>query len=300
MSLLTVGSVGIDNIITEEGSVENALGGSASYASVAAGFFNECHLVGIVGDDFPEEHVHLYKSKNVDIEGLEIVNGEKTFRWTGKYHKNFVTRETLDIQLNVFETFRPKIPANYINDDYILLANIDPELQLMVLDQVKNPKFIAADTMDLWLNIKLDQVKELLKRVNLIVLNDEEARQFSGETNLIKAGKAMLAAGPEYAIVKKGEHGAMLFTGDKIYQMGAFPLTHIADPTGAGDSFIGGLMGFMAFRDDTSLHTILKGMAYGTVAASFTCSDFSLNKFREIGHKEIQARYQEFKEMNIF
>lgn len=300
MPLLLVGSVGIDDIITEQGEARNVLGGSASYASVAAGFFDRVNLVGIVGDDFPKEHVKLYQSKNVDLTGLERVSGGKTFRWTGKYHANFNSRDTLEIHLNVFETFRPKIPAAYQKTPYVLLSNIDPELQLMVLDQVKSPKFTAVDTMDLWINLKKDKVKELIKKVDLIVMNEEEAVKYTGETNLIRAGKALLAHGVTYAVIKKGSNGAILFSRKGLFQTPAYPLEKVVDPTGAGDSFIGGLMGYLSKTGKTDLAAVKKGIVYGTVIAASNVEDFSLRRLKKISRKDIEKRFGQMQAMTRF
>jgi sugar/nucleoside kinase (ribokinase family) len=293
MPLLIVGSVGIDKIITKAGSVENALGGSASYASVSAGFFSRVNLVGVVGDDFPGAHVALLRRRNADLAGLEIVPGGKTFRWTGKYHKNFATRETVEIQLNVFETFRPKIPAVYRKTPYVLLANIDPDLQMMVLDQIAKPRFIAADTMDLWLNLKPGRVADLVKRVDMIVMNDEEAAQFTQKANIVAAGREILRRGVSYAVIKKGAHGAVLFSRKGMFQVPAFPVENVADPTGAGDCFIGGLMGYLASTRRTGIRDIKKGMAFGTVAASFDVEAFGLGRLRRINRKAVDRRFRE-------
>jgi sugar/nucleoside kinase (ribokinase family) len=297
MSLLIVGSIGIDTIHTEQGSCKDCLGGSASYAAVAAGFFDRVRLVGIVGDDFPEENLRLYKKMNIDLEGLQVVRGGKTFRWTGKYHENFSTRDTLEIHLNVFETFRPSLPAGYWGTPYVLLANIDPELQLNVLDQMKATAFTAADTMDLWLNIKRDKVEELISRVDLIVMNDEEAQQYSGEKNLVLAGRRLLKSGVSHAIIKKGSHGAMLFSGKTIFQLPAYPLTRVTDPTGAGDTFIGAFMGVLASSKKTTPAILRRAMAYGTVAASFNVEAFSLNNLKKIKRKDLDKRYRELAAM---
>jgi cytidine kinase len=300
MPLLIVGSVGIDDIITEHGEARDVLGGSASYAAVAAGFFDRVNLVGIVGDDFPAEYRALYKKKNVDLAGLETVAGGKTFRWTGKYHENFNSRDTLEIHLNVFETFRPKIPEAYRKTPFVLLSNIDPELQLSVLDQVKAPKFTAADTMDLWINLKKEKVAELVSRVDLIVMNDEEAVKFTGEDNLIRAGRKLLSGGAPFAVIKKGSHGAALFSGKQVFQIPAYPLEKVVDPTGAGDSFIGGLMGFLAKTGKCGLDAIKKGVAYGTVIAASNVEDFSLNRLKILTRKAIEKRYDDMRRMTRF
>jgi sugar/nucleoside kinase (ribokinase family) len=299
MPLLIVGSVGIDDIITEEGSAKDVLGGSSSYASVAAGLFDKVRLVGVVGNDFPKKYMDLYKKKNIDLTGLEIADG-KTFRWTGRYHKEFKSRDTLEIHLNVFADFRPKIPASYKESPYVLLANIDPDLQHMVLDQIKKPKFVAVDTMDLWINIKRERVDALLKRVDLIVMNDEEATLYTGKQNLILAGKALLKSGVKYAVIKKGSHGAILFSNKAIFQIPAYPLEKVVDPTGAGDSFIGGLMGFVASKKKVDEVVLRKGMVYGTVAASYNVEAFSLDRLRSVLRKDVEKRYKYISAMTKF
>ncbi len=300
MPVLIAGSVGIDDIITENGEARNVLGGSASYSSVSAGFFDKVNLVGIVGEDFPKEYINLYKKKNVDISGLEIVKNGKTFRWTGKYHENFNSRDTLEIHLNVFETFRPIIPKEYSTTPYVLLSNIDPELQLMVLNQVKKPKFSAADTMDLWINLKKEKVKELISKVDLIVMNEEEAIKYTGETNLVLAGKTLLSQGASYAVIKKGSHGAILMSKKELFQTPAYPLERVVDPTGAGDCFIGALMGFLSKSGKTDFTSIRKGVVYGTVVAAHNVEDFSLNRLKKISRKNVDKRYNEMLKMTRF
>jgi cytidine kinase len=300
MPLLIVGSIGIDDIITAQSEARNVLGGSASYASIAAGLFDRVNLVGIVGDDFPQEYLALYKKKNVDLSGLEIVPCGKTFRWTGKYHPDFDVRETLSISLNVFETFRPKIPDNYRKTPYVLLSNIDPELQLSVLDQVQRPKFTAADTMDLWINLKRDKVKALIERVDLIVMNEQEAVCYTGQSNVIRAGKLLLKHGVKYAIIKKGSHGAVLFSKRGVFQAPAYPIETVVDPTGAGDCFIGGLMGYLSKAGRHDLDAVKKGVVYGTVIAASSVEGFSLNRLMVITRKLIQKRYEEIKAMTRF
>ncbi|MBL8027310.1 MAG: sugar kinase [Fibrobacteres bacterium] len=299
MPLLIVGSVGIDDIITEEGSAKGVLGGSSSYAAVAAGLFDRVRLVGVVGNDFPKKYVELYKKKNIDLAGLETANG-KTFRWTGKYAKEFKTRDTLEINLNVFADFRPKIPAQYKDSPYVLLANIDPDLQHMVLDQIKKPKFVAVDTMDLWINIKRDRVAALLKRVDLIVMNDEEAALYTGKNNLISAGKELLKSGVKYAIIKKGSHGAILFSKNSIFQIPAYPLEKVVDPTGAGDSFIGGVMGYAAAKKRSDEASIRRGIVYGTVAASYNVEAFSLEKLKTVSKADVEKRFKFIASMTKF
>lgn len=300
MALLIVGSIGIDTIHTEAGSAEDVLGGSASYASLSASYFSRVNLVGIVGEDFPDAHMRLFRKRKIDLDGLEIVKGGRTFRWTGRYHENFAGRDTVEIHLNVFETFRPSIPASYRKTPFVLLSNIDPELQLSVLDQMEAPRFVAADTMNLWLDIKRSKVQELISRVDLIVMNDEEAEQYTGEKNPVCAGRKILKSGVKWAVIKKGSHGSLLFSGNAVYPLPAYPLDRVCDPTGAGDCFIGGLMGYLAAKGKTGLKEMKKGIAYGTVLASFNVQAFSLDSLTKTGRPAIETRYLNFKKISHF
>ncbi len=302
MSVLTVGSIALDNIKTPLAEHTDLLGGSASYSAIAASYFAPTRLVGIVGSDFPQEHVELYQSKNIDIEGLETAAGE-TFRWSGEYHWDMNTRDTLSVALNVFETFSPKLPASYLDTPIILLANIAPALQSHVLDQVKLPKFTIADTMDLWIDTTRDDLIKLLVRVHMLILNDGEARQLTGETSLIKAGKAIQNMGPGYVAVKKGEHGCLLFgPDDQFFSCGAYPLEDIHDPTGAGDTFAGGLAGYLASRSDDpiSFNLLKSAVVYGSVMASFNVEEFSCERLKNLSKDEINERLNSFKLMSQF
>ena len=246
MSVLIVGSIGLDDIKTQLAEHKNLLGGSASYGAVSASNFGPVNLVGIVGEDFPKEHIDLFCGRGIDLKGLQIVPGE-TFRWSGEYMWDMNTRETLSIALNVFEHFTPTLPKEYHDTAFVLLANIAPDLQHHVLNQVTQPRFVIADTMDLWINIAKESLTKLVARVDMLILNDGEARQFTGETSLIKAGKAIRAMGPRYVAIKKGEHGCLLFGPEaEFFSCPAYPLEDIHDPTGAGDSFAGGLAGYLA------------------------------------------------------
>ncbi len=245
MSVLVVGSIGLDTVKTPVEEHADLLGGSASYAAVSASFFTEVNLVGIVGTDFPEKHIEFLRSRKIDVTGLQVVSG-KTFRWSGEYAWDFNTRETRSVELNVFEHFTPDLPEGYGETPYVLLANIAPALQSHVLDQMKKPRFIIADTMDLWINIAKEALLALLKRVDLLILNDGEARQLTGETSLIKAGRKIQKLGPKYVAIKKGEHGCLLFGEDSFFSCGAYPLGDIHDPTGAGDTFAGGPCRYLA------------------------------------------------------
>ncbi len=299
MSVLIVGSIALDDIKTPIEEHASLLGGSASYGAVAASFFSPVNLVGIVGDDFPAEHVDLLKSRQVDLEGLQIVPG-KTFRWSGEYMWDMNTRETRSVALNVFENFTPFLPEKYRSTPIVLLANIAPDLQHHVLDQVSLPRFVIADTMDLWINIAKPRLLELLSRVHMLILNDSEARQLTGETSLIRAGHRLRELGPRYIAVKKGEHGCLLF-GDQgqFFSCPAYPLEDIHDPTGAGDTFAGGLAGYLAGQGDgeVTFEKLKKGVVFGSVLASFNVEAFSLERLKTVKDAEITERFALFRKM---
>ncbi len=270
MSLLVVGSVALDSVETPFDKVEDALGGSATYISLAASYFSApVELVGVVGDDFPKQYTEMLGHHNVDLEGLQIIKGEKTFRWGGKYHYDLNVRDTLFTDLNAFENFNPVLPERYKKSRYICLGNIDPILQMRVLDQVADPQFVVCDTMNLWINLMKPDLQKLLKRVHVFILNDSEARMLTEEPNLIKAAKLIRQMGPEILIIKKGEHGAMLFTHDTIFSAPAYPMEIIFDPTGAGDSFAGGFTGYLHKTMDLSPENIKRAVIYGSTMASF-------------------------------
>jgi len=301
MSVLIVGSIAIDNIKTKLEEHENLLGGSASYASVAASLLTTVNLVGIVGTDFPRRHIELLRSRGINIDGLQIVDG-RTFRWSGEYEWDMNQRKTTSVELNVFEDFSPKLPENYRKTPIILLGNISPVLQHRVLDQVEKPRLVVADTMDLWITTARPELLELLKRVDLLVLNDSEARQLTEETSLIKAGRNILRLGPKYVAIKKGEHGCLLLGHDEFFSCGAFPLEDIHDPTGAGDVFAGGFTGYLASlnKENTDFADLKKGVVYGSLLASFCVEAFSLERIETLEWKEIQERYELFRLMSHF
>ncbi|PAW77196.1 MAG: sugar kinase [Verrucomicrobia bacterium Tous-C9LFEB] len=295
MSVLVVGSIALDDVKTPAAEHKDLLGGSASYAAVAASFYGPVRLVGVVGEDFPPEHRALFNARQIDVEGLEIVPG-KTFRWSGEYEENLNNRKTLSIALNVFEKFEPKLPAKWKQTEFILLGNIAPSLQLQVLKQVEHPKFIIADTMDLWINLAKADLLELLKKIDMLILNDSEVKLLTGENNLIRAGRAVLKLGPKYVIVKKGEHGALLFgakTGE-FFSTSAVPLEDIHDPTGAGDCFAGAFVGSLAQLGDTSFASLKKAVIQGTLVASFNVEEFSLRRLEKLTREEIAARETAF------
>jgi len=301
MSVLITGSIALDSVKTPLASGEDLLGGSASYAALAAAFFSPVKLVGIVGDDFPKANIDLFRSRGIDLEGLQIVPG-KTFRWSGEYHWDLNTRDTLSVDLNVFADFQPKLPRSYTSTPFLLLANIAPSLQLHVLDQMERPDFIVADTMDLWIHTAKDELLQLLKRVDMLILNDSEARELTGETSLIKAGNKIRSMGPEYVVVKKGEHGSLLFGAHHFFSCGAYPLEDIHDPTGAGDTFAGGLTGWLAANvtGKVAFGDLRKAVVYGSVLASYNVESFSMDRLQRLSMEDIEARYALFKAMSEF
>lgn len=299
MSILVVGSVAIDSVETPFGVGENVLGGSATYFSTSASFFTDVNLVGVVGDDFPQEHIDFLQSRNIDLRGLVRESG-KTFHWKGRYGYDLNEAQTLDTQLNVFQTFRPEIPAEYADTDYLILANIDPALQLEVLAQVKNPKVIACDTMNFWISSKPDVLKQVIEKVDFFIINEGEARQLTGTVNLVQAARAILGMGAKNLIIKRGEYGVLLFTKDSIFAAPAYPLEKVFDPTGAGDTFAGGFMGYLANTGNLSENGIRQAIIYGSVMASFNVEDFSLDRLRTLQYNEIEERFRSFKKMTHF
>jgi sugar/nucleoside kinase (ribokinase family) len=300
MSLLIVGSIALDTVKTPVEEHADLLGGSASYAALGASFFSPVKMVGVVGDDFPASEFEFWKSREIDAEGVQRVPG-KTFRWSGEYAWDMNTRETRSVDLNVFEHFRPDLPASYKTSEFVLLANIAPALQSHVLDQMERPRFVVADTMDLWIETTRGDLDALLPRVDLLILNDSEAREMTKETSLIKAGRRIREAGPQYVAIKKGEHGALLFSENEFFSCGAYPLEDIHDPTGAGDTFAGGMAGYLAAQGRTPTFTdFRRAMIYGSVMASFNVEAFSLERLRSLQKQEIEERYQVFRSMSQF
>lgn len=290
MSVVVVGSVALDSIKTPFGEKADVLGGSATYFSYAASFFTDVKLVGVIGRDFPQPHLSLLQKRGVDLAGLQTADGD-TFRWSGSYEYDMNAAKTLDTRLNVFGAFKPSLPDSYRNADCVFLANIDPDLQLEVLTQVRRPKLVAADTMNLWINIKKDKVLEVLRRIDLMVLNDGEARQLTGEAGLVKAGRRIQSWGPDHVVIKKGEHGALLFSKKSVYAAPAFPLENVFDPTGAGDTFAGGLVGYVNKMGNRLSEDVLhRAVFHGTVMASFTVEDFSLDRLKKVRSADIRAR----------
>ncbi len=288
--VLIVGSVGLDAVSTPHGSVDRVLGGAASYSSVAASFFAPVSMVGVVGRDFPPENVALFESRGIDLSALEVREGE-TFFWAGEYGEDPNQAITHATDLNVFADFRPVLPASHCKLPYVFLANIDPELQLEVLDQMESPEFVAADTMNFWITGKRDELIQVLKRVTLALMNDAEARMLTGRKLLIEAAEDVLALGPRYVAIKKGEHGALLFSRDNLFSAPSYPIRQIVDPTGAGDSFAGALVGYLASTCDTGEPNMRKAVVYGSTVASFDVEDFSLRRLAALSREQIEERY---------
>ena len=299
-SVLIVGSVALDSVETPAGHIDNALGGAATYGSVACSLFSPVQLVGVVGDDFPTEHVDFLRSRNIDLDGLQVVPEGKTFRWKGDYNADLNQAVTHETQLGVFEHFEPNLPANYREADFVFLANINPSLQLQVLEQISSPKLVLCDTMNLWINLARDSVMDVFKRVDIAVLNDGEAKMLTGRDNVISAGRELLELGPRAVIVKKGEHGAMMFTREGLFSTPTYPLEKVVDPTGAGDSFAGSLMGFLAQSGDLSLENLKRAVVMGGAVASVTVEDFSLSSLRALQKEEAQRRFEFVRAMSAF
>lgn len=294
MGLLVVGSLALDTIITPFDKVEDALGGSATYISIAASYFSGAvRLVGVIGSDFPEKYISVLEDHNVDLEGMKIEQG-KTFRWGGKYEYDLNVRDTLFTELNVFESFNPIIPENFRKSKYVCLGNIDPVLQLKVLEQMSDPQFVVCDTMNYWIEGKRDDLLKLLEQVHVLIINDSEARLLANEPNLIKASRMIRNLGPQTLIIKKGEHGAMLFTDDTIFSAPAYPMETIIDPTGAGDTFAGGFTGYLFKTRDLSQNNLKCAVIYGSSMASFCVEKFSTEGIENLSYLKIQDRYREF------
>jgi len=295
LGLLVVGSLGLDTVETPFDKVSNALGGSATYISLASSYFTgPIYLMGVVGEDFPKKYIGLLEKHNIDLEGLQVVKGGKTFRWSGKYHYDLNVRDTLLTELNVFEEFDPIVPDKFKKSKFVCLGNIDPVLQIKVLDQMEEPQFIVGDTMNYWIEGRKEKLMELLKRVNVLIINDSEARLLANEPNLIKAWKHIREMGPEILIIKKGEHGALLFTDETIFSAPAYPMEMIYDPTGAGDSFAGGFIGYLHKTQDLSTENIKRAVVYGSAMASFCVEKFSTKGLEELEYLRVQDRFREF------
>ena len=300
MPLLVVGSVALDSIETPTETRENVLGGSAVYFSYAASYFTSVRLVGVVGDDWPEAHTELLRSRDIDTAGLMVLPGTKTFRWRGKYFDDMNTRETLDVQLNAMGRFDPVLPDEFRRSKFLFLANGSTDVQLKALDQAAGASLRVADTMDLWIRTQPELLSELLRRIDGLVLNDSEARLLTGDDNLVRAGHKVRERGPKFVVIKKGEHGAMFFSRHETYVLPAYPTARVVDPTGAGDSFAGGMMGYLAEQDNFDPRTLKEAMAYGILVASFTVEDFSLERLRKIERADLEHRMEEYRRMLSF
>ena len=300
MPLLVVGSVAFDCIETPTDNRDDVLGGSAVFFSYAASFFSPVRMIGAVGEDWPEEHTALLKRKGIDTSGLQIIPGGKTFRWRGRYLPNMNDRETIEVHLNVLDEFQPKLGPTHQDCRFLFLGNASPAVQLDVLKQAKNAELTVADTMDLWINIQRDELNELLTKIDGLVLNDAEAKLLAEDENLVRAGHAIRAMGPKFVVIKKGEHGAMFFSEHEMYVMPAFPTEKVLDPTGAGDSFAGGMMGHLASLGRFDPQALKEALAYGTVTASFTVEDFSLGRLEKLDRSLLDQRLKEYRQMLSF
>jgi len=299
MTILIVGSIALDTIETPVGKVVEALGGAAVYSAVSARFFSPVKIIGVVGEDFPETYLKILTQQNIDLKGLVKLPG-KTFRWEGKYLEDFNQRETIKTELNVFEKFKPELNDDHKTTEYIFLANIHPELQMAVLKQVHSPKLIVCDTMNLWIKTARRELEELVKKVDILMLNDEEARLFTGKSQLAQAGRVLLEKGLSAVVIKRGEHGATVFHKEGIFFAPAYPLEEVKDPTGAGDSFAGGFIGYLAKTGKKDFPTLKRAAIYGSVLASFTVQEFSLKRLLEIKAQDIRERFKLFKSLVSF
>ena len=296
MSILIVGTVAFDAIETPFGKTDKIVGGAATYIGLSASFFsNNLNLVSVVGEDFPKQAIKILEQHNIDTKGLQIKEGEKTFFWSGKYHNDMNTRDTIETQLNVLETFDPIVPKEYQNSEFLMLGNLMPSVQKKVLDQMKTrPKLIVLDTMNFWMDHFLEDLKEALKEVDVLTINNEEARQLSGEYSLVKAAKKILETGPNHLVIKKGEHGALLFNKEEVFFAPALPLEDVFDPTGAGDCFAGGFIGYLEKTKDISFENMKRAVIHGSVMASFCVEKFGTERIKELTHQDVENRLQEF------
>ena len=302
MKIVSVGTVAFDAIETPFGKTDKIVGGACTYISLSAAYFNNSpHLISVVGEDFPNETIALFKERGINIEGLQIKNGEKTFFWSGKYHQDMNTRDTLDTQLNVLESFDPIVPNSYQHCDILMLGNLTPSVQMKVIKQMETrPKLIVLDTMNFWMEIAMEDLKKVIKEIDVLTINDEEARLLSGVHSLRKAAKIILEMGPKYLIIKKGEHGALLFGDNNIFYAPALPLEEVFDPTGAGDTFAGGFVGHLSSCDTIDWEAMKKAIIVGSAMASFTVEKFGIEKLIELDKSQIEQRINEFKNLVSF
>jgi sugar/nucleoside kinase (ribokinase family) len=302
MSLVIVGTVAFDRIETPFGKTDRVIGGAATYIALAASnYLQSSKLISVIGDDFPQETLNEMKSRGIDLEGLQIKAGEKSFFWAGRYHYDMNSRDTLETQLNVLADFKPVVPESYKDCEFLMLGNLDPAVQMAVVDQLPHrPRLVVLDTMNFWMDIALDKLKEVLKKVDVLTINDEEARQLSQEHSLVKAARKIMAMGPRYLIIKKGEHGALLFHENSAFFAPALPLEEVIDPTGAGDTFAGGFIGYLASTQNLSFDNMKRAIVVGSAMASFTCEKFGPERLLELTKPEIDARVQQFVELVDF
>ncbi|HSP41011.1 MAG TPA: PfkB family carbohydrate kinase [Gillisia sp.] len=299
--LLIVGTVAFDAIETPFGKTDKILGGAATYIGLSSSHFDiDNAIVSVVGEDFPADHLNLLSSKGINIEGIEIVKGGKTFFWSGKYHNDLNTRDTLETQLNVLADFKPVVPENYRDAEFIMLGNLHPLVQLSVLEQVKNPKLVVLDTMNFWMDNAWDDLVKVIEKVDVITINDEEARQLTGEHSLVKASRKIAKMGPEYVVIKKGEHGALLFNKEQIFFAPALPLEEVFDPTGAGDTFAGGFTGYLAESGDISFQNMKNAVIYGSGMASFCVEKFGTERMENLRESDVKSRMKQFKNLTQF
>lgn len=304
MSILVVGSVALDSVQTPFGKVEEALGGSATYFSTVARLYDDVNLVAVVGTDFPQQHLDFFQQRKINVDGLQVADG-KTFRWSGRYDYDMNTAETLDTQLNVFANFHPELPNHYRDAEYVFLANIDPVLQLEVLSQIHKPKLTVLDTMNYWINYRKDILSQAISKVDIVLLNEAEARQYANTFSLIRAARKILQQGPKALVIKKGEYGAVMFanggaTPQSFFFTPAYPLEKFKDPTGAGDSFAGGFVGYLAQQHTVAREDIRRAIVHGSVVASYTVEDFGIERVKDISMDDIQKRYREFQSFTNF
>lgn len=302
MSLLVIGTVAFDAIETPFGKTDKIIGGAATYAGMSASFFKKgINLVSVVGEDFPAEGIEMMQKRGINTDGLQIKKGGKTFFWAGKYHEDMNSRDTLDTQLNVLSTFDPVIPDSYQDCEYLMLGNLMPSIQMKVLQRLnKRPKLVVMDTMNFWMEVAMDDLRQMIGMVDVLTINDAEARQLTGEYSLVKAARKVLAMGPRYLIIKKGEHGALLFHDDQVFFAPALPLEDVFDPTGAGDTFAGGFIGYLASVDDISFHAMKRGVIYGSAMASFCVEKFGLERVLELSEAQVDERVQQFVDLVQF
>ena len=302
MKIVSVGTVAFDAIETPFGKTDKIVGGACTYISLSSAYFNDSpNLISVVGEDFPKETIDLFKKRGINTEGLQIKEGEKTFFWSGKYHQDMNTRDTIDTQLNVLESFDPIVPNSYQDCDILMLGNLTPSVQMKVIQQMETrPKLIVLDTMNFWMEIAMDDLKEVIKQIDVLTINDEEARLLSGEYSLRKAAKIILQMGPKYLIIKKGEHGALLFGDNNIFYAPALPLEEVFDPTGAGDTFAGGFVGHLSTCDSINWEAMKKAIIVGSAMASFTVEKFGIERLVALDENQIEERINEFKKLVSF